>query len=1168
MRKKSITLVALLSMLLVGCTDNSNKNSTKPSAEPSISEKASATENKPTESKPSEKPTVKPSESPTVKPSENPGSASNEKPSDSVSPSVSPSESDDQKSKWPSKVQSVRKQYLGGQLLPYISLGSGVSALNVQFDVNISGDAPYDDTLKNSFKAAFTADGYTVDDTETNQVSATNETKHLSVVLKEDTDLEIACLIASYDEPYEPSKLTAYPSSVRTDLKSSLGGHENDVPVVYLGTVNPISEITDSGDVNIYGRNWIDDRPTDAKTTLTNNGFKVTKISSYSNEFTAEKAFSDGNKLTISISKEYKYDFGGYVPQRSVSLGENFDPTAASDWTEDIKQYFTAKLDGHTVPYVYLGSKAPTAEWENGKLTLTGKVYDDQVFTLAKTAFGAGSGWTITEDNTSSSYDPSLTATIKESDKCRLTVKVSKDYAPGSYSVYCPKREVAILEHFDPESFTAYPEDLKAALDRSLDGHQIPVIYLGTDTPAFEESSYSDKVSLTGGNYVEEIKTGAEAVLSAAEGWKKTSYSYSSDLTYEKTFEDNDKITITVGENYSGLAEMDVERKAGWYPEGRTEYSADIKQLLNEKFDNHGDKIPFVYLGCNKFKTEWKDSIKQLTLFGKTTSGNIILDKAKEVFASWTNTSTTATTATYVTTRTDGCVLAVEVWNTSTPRREISRLTPSKDTAWSSETDATIKSLTANHEIPYFYRGNVTNRTNSSSDPTVVGLSGDTLLDDKEFYLFEKAFVDWEITKGYSSRTAKKVFEDGYTIFVTLEGKNYSSALGGSMSALSFRTIAPYNKDSYTAYTGKAKDAIDKLFGDKASLVPVIYLGTNDPTTDSYGNYVTLTGTGWDDKVITDNEATLKAAGFTTFYTEDVNKGDTKKFYGYGKSIQAYKAIGDDPSNGYIRLAIASSSLDVVKKDATVRFWYDKAVTIPSTDVKWAEDDANSTLREGQLYDTLPYFYRGSNVTVKKASEFKGITVTGSFTSGEWNNSYLRNAREALKSQKGAKVVDASVDLSQANGAYFVLEGKNPDGDKILYTLSCTSTKLTLDVELVEEYNPTGATSYNATVKSAISTALDGNDIPYLYLGSNHLSYTEDEGKIVLQGKYYEEHKKDYFTLAESTLNDDTAHTWEVVTDGESLLFASAKLENGKSIYIKLTLEGYSSIPTLTVSLH
>ena len=126
---------------------------------------------------------------------------------------------------------------------------------------------------------------------------------------------------------------------------------------------------------------------------------------------------------------------------------------------------------------------------------------------------------------------------------------------------------------------------------------------------------------------------------------------------------------------------------------------------------------------------------------------------------------------------------------------------------------------------------------------------------------------------------------------------------------------------------------------------------------------------------------------------------------------------------------------------------------------------------------------------------------------------------------------------------------------------------MTLDVELVEEYNPTGATSYNATVKSAISTALDGNDIPYLYLGSNHLSYTEDEGKIVLQGKCYEEHKKDYFTLAESTLNADTAHTWEVVTDGESLLFASAKLENGKSIYIKLTLEGYNSIPTLTVTL-
>ena len=194
--------------------------------------------------------------------------------------------------------------------------------------------------------------------------------------------------------------------------------------------------------------------------------------------------------------------------------------------------------------------------------------------------------------------------------------------------------------------------------------------------------------------------------------------------------------------------------------------------------------------------------------------------------------------------------------------------------------------------------------------------------------------------------------------------------------------------------------------------------------------------------------------------------------------------------------------------------------------------------------------------------------MTGTFTYGEWNNSYLRNAREVLRTKKGAKIVDKEIDLSQTNGAYVVLEGKNPDGDKILYTLSCTSTNLKLDVQLVEEYNPTGATSYNAAVTSAISTALGGNNIPYLYLGTNHLTYTTDEGKIVLQGKYYEEHKNDYFTLAESTLNGDTAHNWEVVSDGESLLFASAKLENGKSIFIKLTLEGYSSIPTLTVTYH
>ena len=116
MKKQTLTLFAVLSLLLAGCQNNENSVSNKGNSQDvssGISEKVN----------PTEKPTEQPSAS--AKPS---ASASEEKPSTSEKPSVSTSSSVEEKSKWGADIQAQRKQFLGGEILSYVSLGKGVTA--------------------------------------------------------------------------------------------------------------------------------------------------------------------------------------------------------------------------------------------------------------------------------------------------------------------------------------------------------------------------------------------------------------------------------------------------------------------------------------------------------------------------------------------------------------------------------------------------------------------------------------------------------------------------------------------------------------------------------------------------------------------------------------------------------------------------------------------------------------------------------------------------------------------------------------------------------------------------------------------------------------------------------------------------------------------------------
>lgn len=156
----------------------------------------------------------------------------------------------------------------------------------------------------------------------------------------------------------------------------------------------------------------------------------------------------------------------------------------------------------------------------------------------------------------------------------------------------------------------------------------------------------------------------------------------------------------------------------------------------------------------------------------------------------------------------------------------------------------------------------------------------------------------------------------------------------------------------------------------------------------------------------------------------------------------------------------------------------------------------------GKLKETLSYFYRGENVKVSKFYTLS-IKVVGDVKTIGGNNCYIRNGAENLIKEKGA--ILTSMDVSnQKTSAKALLEGKNQDGDKMVYTLSADSNSFTFQADRIDEFNPEATDSWKDGVKEARKSSLGGHVIPYLYTGSTHPTYRAEEGKIVLTGNNYD----------------------------------------------------------------
>lgn len=124
-----------------------------------------------------------------------------------------------------------------------------------------------------------------------------------------------------------------------------------------------------------------------------------------------------------------------------------------------------------------------------------------------------------------------------------------------------------------------------------------------------------------------------------------------------------------------------------------------------------------------------------------------------------------------------------------------------------------------------------------------------------------------------------------------------------------------------------------------------------DSTNNAY-HYVTLTGGIWDDRILPNAEATLKADGYTT---------DTSTLRNQHESLEAYKKNTD---GSYLRVLLYKDGTDSKTAKAQLVIYYDAALTITDTKTDWSEDIKK--VYSGKLYNSVPYFYRGEYLTAKR----------------------------------------------------------------------------------------------------------------------------------------------------------------------------------------------------------
>lgn len=997
-------LLALMSLSLFSCQQNKTPDT------PKTEEKDEGNKNNPGggDSSDKENPSVTP-----VDPKPDTGDEGEKKDPETEKKDPDHETEDENTTDWDDTTWELMKKHLGGNVLPYIYLGNYLES-KWEIDstdgnyLSIGGSISLDDALVASFTEKYTKEGWKVEPSTTGTgATATLESKNLSVTLKTDS-YEMASLKAYYDEPYDETSLTSWPSDVVTAFNDYINCHV--LPFVYLGTVGPTIEWKSTANkLIITGGKWDERMYQNAKTAFKD--WAPTESSdSYSSILTAKKTMDDGCEISVTIdaTDSTTHPMAVYT----VTIKEGYNSSGYTKWNSGFDAYKTS-LGGHDVPAIYLGTSSPTYGDSSlssyNKLYVYGKEWNDKILMDAKALLDKDTSWYY--DDQTINGKPGILAYTTFKDGCRIQFTVGVQYLSTT--------PMMVIHYEEPYTKTAtssaWSDTVMNAMSANLGAGSVPYVYLNSDDI---ETSWSDEkhtLTLTGGTTFNSGLVEKIDQTFTKDGWKTTQTMTidGTDFSATKTFSNGDTLIATMEANsaFNSKAVLKIRLQEGFNVPDSGKWPDKVDTSMVTNF--YGYSLPYFYLGTKVPTADFYSSSKILTIKGVTWDDRIYtlfedaLKKQSEDTSSpvtWafeTKTDDKVGKKILATgTNTDGKIYNVSLYKSTdgVPTVEMylteSFVVPTGG-AWTSATETLMNDNFENHVAPFVYLGKTDPYCfKSSSTPNaVLGFTGgtwtNTVIDTASESLKKDGFEVSIGADSYGKTVGAYRMNDDGTSFRYYIYKENSTATARIKMYLYYGKALGTSTSTATDWDQTAKDLLVSNLGGYA--LPYLNLGTSTVTLSKQSTTggVTL-------KVDTSTNKDLNQTYIYTITSALKNKDKDWNFtFDYVTSLKngyvgvVYgKLVQSDGSKIILAASLSSTSYGYFN------FAYEPSYNAP-VDGAWSTDIKTkmSEILDGVV---VPYIYLGKDndkLTVKQTYSTGLISIKG----GSWNEKMITSAVSALE---------------------------------------------------------------------------------------------------------------------------------------------------------------------------
>lgn len=1031
MKKNKIILTALLTLVLGGCGTTANSSTSKPT-ESATTDKETRTETTPVTEAP-------------VSTDNNSGFVTD------IMDSSAMSDSEEFEETWNDDVYELMIEHLGGQVVPFFDMGKNVEAKWVAKTglLTVLGSNSLNNKRLLEVKALYEEKGWTgtevTDSSDT--LTVTNEELHLSAVLSEDK-YGYAQFAITYDEPFDATKAAGeWNDDVKAAFNTYLDGHI--LPYVYLGTdANLYLYWTSASKIlGIVGKKW-DDSIVDAAKKAFGDFQLTTSVDSYNRTVCVfTKVFSDGCSFSVKVSPSSKKE--DPVANYIITYSEVFDASTVTEWKQDIKTDL-ATLDNHELPFIYLGTKAPTSKKGTNTVTITGNKFNTEVITTAQAQFEKA-GWETYKGT--GLYGDAVFALHTFDDGCTITASVQQSSSTTSTAY-----NTLVFTRFDKlepsTEVTDWTDAARASMISNLGGHLIPFSFIGS-TMTSKVDSTTRAVTVTGDAFNPTMVSNFKAVLEKA-GWT-TDYStdkYGRALVASKTFDDG-TVSLNIGSPYSASSKISVSAS------------------YREKFD-----VP--------------------------TSGG-----------------------------------------------------------WSQTELETMKNALGGLSVPYFYMGTdspvVTASTVTIGMVTITGGAWNEQIGD----LFTQAIeadtsMTWTLFDD-GSVTNKFVYkgtdEKGNALFVTLTRPTTAT----SKTSLQIRYKAAYDPTMMTEWDDKTLTAMKKYL--EGHEMPFVFLGSKAVDTNTYSNRFVIEAQEYatfSQQVLDEAKKVLEANGFTT---------DTK-LNTFHPCLEGTKTFDDGYTVRFLLEKAGTADLNAPR----LTMYLDKPMTdTRAEDYSWGLSAADQTKLDDFLGShKAPDVFMGTGATVKcsvtqktKGNNYARVYSAFDKTVAPQNNGYILQAKKDLETQ-GFTMTKYTINNSTAGSGY-EFSKKLDDETEMKVAVRMASSNMELYISIVPIFTPTEKTAWNEKITAQMKYNFDGNVLPFFDIGDDNpfvsSSFTSGTQTMTLQSATYDD---SIFTSAEAAFKADTTFggTWECAVFEQNQI---DKLDPLKSLYARCYND--KTKKTMTVSI-